>query len=255
MGRLRDTTDLHTALVTGASSGIGLAVAEWLLQHTAVRRLILTAREPGRSTELQDLCARYDRAEILRLDLGSGDSLRDFGAVLAPDTRVDLCINTAGILHKPQGMQPEKRLADCARGALLEAFTVNAAGAILLAQTLEPCLRRSPAGVYAALSARVGSIGDNRSGGWYAYRASKAALNMLIRTLAIEWARLRPPLVCVGLHPGTVATELSAPFTAGYSGTVFTPAESADSLCTVIDQLSARDSGHCLAWDGSTIDP
>ena len=108
--------------------------------------------------------------------------------------------------------------------------------------------------MFTSLSARVGSIGDNRLGGWYAYRASKAALNMFIRTLSIEWARLRPPIICAALHPGTVATKLSAPFTQQKkSSTVFTPRQSAEYLLAVIAGLTQQDSGSFLAWNGETI--
>jgi NAD(P)-dependent dehydrogenase (short-subunit alcohol dehydrogenase family) len=110
--------------------------------------------------------------------------------------------------------------------------------------------------VFAALSARVGSIGDNRLGGWYGYRASKAALNMIIKTLAIEVARNRPHAVCVALHPGTVDTRLSQPFQRGVTpGRLFAPAASAAHLLDVISNLGPIDSGGCFAWDGARIEP
>ena len=106
--------------------------------------------------------------------------------------------------------------------------------------------------MFAALSARVGSISDNRLGGWYGYRASKAALNMLIATLAIELARTRPQTICVGLHPGTVDTGLSRPFQRGVRD-LFTPARSAAAMLDVLDRLTLADSGGCFAWDGSRV--
>ena len=122
-----------------------------------------------------------------------------------------LVICCAGLLHQGD-LQPEKRLSQVQRAGLLASFSVNALGPILLAKTLEPLLPRDQPLHFASLSARIGSISDNRLGGWYAYRASKAAQNQLLRTLAIEWRR-RLPLACVtALHPGTTATDLSAPF-------------------------------------------
>ena len=116
-------------------------------------------------------------------------------------------------------------------------------------------MRRNGKTVFAALSARVGSIGDNRLGGWTSYRASKAALNMVIRTLAIEHARRRPESILVGLHPGTVDTNLSAPFQRNVpQENLFTPAVSASHLLRVIDKLDARDTGGFFAWDGQAIE-
>jgi NAD(P)-dependent dehydrogenase (short-subunit alcohol dehydrogenase family) len=104
------------------------------------------------------------------------------------------------------------------------------------------------------LSARVGSIGDNRLGGWYGYRASKAALNMIVKSLAIELVRTRPQAICVTLHPGTVDTRLSEPFQRGVaSESLFSPATAAENLLTVVSGLSPTDTGGCFAWDGSRI--
>ena len=119
---------------------------------------------------------------------------------------------------------------------------------------LEPLLKASRTPRFVSLSARVGSIGDNRLGGWYAYRASKAALNMLLKTLAIEWRRSMPTLVCAALHPGTVATALSDPFVSGRNvRQLFTPKESAGHLLNVLNDLTPDDSGGFYAWDGQEI--
>ena len=117
-----------------------------------------------------------------------------------------------------------------------------------------PLSPRSGKFVFASLSARVGSIGDNRLGGWYAYRASKAALNMLIRTLAIEHRRTRPSGVCVALHPGTVETALSEPFRSGVPAEkLFSPAQAAEALLAVMDRLGPEANGGFYAWDGAPI--
>ena len=140
-------------------------------------------------------------------------------------------------------------------GAALErAFRINATGPALVAKHFLPLLARDRKAAFAALSARVGSIEDNRLGGWHAYRASKAALNMLIRTLAIEMARRRPQALCVALHPGTVDTALSAPFQGGLAAEqLFPPQVAAARLLAVLDRLEAADSGRLFAWDGAAI--
>lgn len=123
-----------------------------------------------------------------------------------------------------------------------------------MAKHFLPMLAPGRRAVFCALSARVGSIGDNRLGGWHAYRASKAALNMLIKTFSIELARRHPGAVCIGLHPGTVETELSAPFRSGIRPEkLFTPSCAAIQLLEVIDQVGPSDSGRQFAWDGQVI--
>lgn len=136
----------------------------------------------------------------------------------------------------------------------MEGFAINAIGPALVAKHVLPLLPREGKAVFAALSARVGSISDNRLGGWYGYRASKAALNQLIRTLSIELARQRKDAICVGLHPGTVDSPLSRPFQSSVER-LFTPMFAAERLLTVIEGLDVTQSGQLLAWDGSTIAP
>jgi len=138
--------------------------------------------------------------------------------------------------------------------SLTALFTVNAAGPALVAKHLLPLTPRDRPSLFAALSARVGSIGDNQLGGWYAYRASKAALNMLIRTLGIEHRRTHPLGTCVALHPGTVDTALSAPFQSGVpAGKLFTSEQAASALLAVMDGLGPEANGGFYAWDGTPI--
>ena len=137
---------------------------------------------------------------------------------------------------------------------LARIFAVNTIGPALVLKHFAPLLPRTGRSVIALLSARVGSISDNRLGGWYGYRASKAALNQLVRTASIEVARSRRDAVIVGLHPGTVETPLSAPFRGNVSpGKLFTPRVSAAHLLTAIEGLTPADSGKCFAWDGSEV--
>jgi NAD(P)-dependent dehydrogenase (short-subunit alcohol dehydrogenase family) len=198
----------------------------------------------------------YRLEGVLPLDLRDDSSLAAFPERLrldpaAPALRV--VINTAGLLHAPD-LQPEKRLAQVNRAALERSFSVNAFGAILLARALEPLLAREAPVHVASLSARVGSIGDNRLGGWYSYRAAKAAQNQLLRTLALEWRRRLPNACVTVLHPGTTATGLSAPFRGSVPPeNLFTPERTAAQLLDVLEGQTPERSGSFLAWDGAVI--
>ncbi|MEO0347416.1 MAG: SDR family NAD(P)-dependent oxidoreductase, partial [Pseudomonadota bacterium] len=151
-------------------------------------------------------------------------------------------------------MQPERRLEDVDAGNIQRSFAVNAVGPLLLVKHLARLLPRREPCTVATLSARVGSISDNRLGGWYAYRAAKAAQNMLTKTLSIELARRYRKVRCVALHPGTVATDLSAPFRGNVSDDkLFDVAQSVNYLLTVLDQLDDDDNGKFFAWDGQEI--
>ncbi|WP_243445809.1 SDR family NAD(P)-dependent oxidoreductase [Polymorphobacter arshaanensis] len=164
---------------------------------------------------------------------------------------VDLVLVATGVLHDATH-GPERSLAALDADWLAQSFAVNAIGPALVAQALLPKLRRDRKTAFAALSARVGSISDNRLGGWYGYRASKAALNQLVRTAAIEQARRNPQSLVVTLHPGTVDTQLSKPFQRGVPE-LFDTATSARLLLDVLDTLTPADSGGLFAWDGSAI--
>lgn len=229
------------ALIVGASGGIGGALASALEAHPRFARVLRTARvaAPG----------------VHALDLSDDDSINAFARALEGEVEVlHLVIICAGLLHdEAAGMAPEKRLADLDRAALHRSYDVNAVGPALLAQALALLLPRREHAVWATLSARVGSIGDNRLGGWYAYRAAKAAQNMLTRTLAIELGRRHRGLACIALHPGTVATGLSAPFRRPDADGVFTAQTSAWYLLSTIDKVDASNSGRFYAFDGKEI--
>ena len=242
------------ALVQGASRGLGLALVSELLDDEAWHHVVATCRDPVNAEDLRQLA--NPRLSILQLDVEdecSVASASDAAATLVE--RIDLLINVSGVLHDGDELRPERRLADVVPAALERAFRVNATSTLLVARAFERLLRNSKSAVFASLSARVGSISDNRLGGWYAYRASKAALNMMIRTLAIEWGRFRPSIRCVALHPGTVATDLSAPFVSEEDERrkVFKPQESAKHLINVLRGLGPNDSGKFFAWDGQAI--
>lgn len=247
------------ALVTGASRGIGLALVEALLQRADVARVVAVARTAQAAPALDRLAdthgARLQRVDADLTREGSLEALAERAGAL------HVVVNAAGVLHAPAAgdgaqapLQPEKSLAQVSAASLEQAFALNAFAPILLARALVPTLPRDAPAVFASLSARVGSIGDNRLGGWYAYRASKAAQNQLLRTLAVELRRTHPQATVLLLHPGTVDTGLSRPFQANVPpGRLFTPARAAAQLLARIAEATPARSGTFVAWDGSTI--
>ena len=243
-------------LIQGSSRGIGLEFVRQLLGHAAPGRIFAACRTPQSAPSLVDLAAQDPRLELLTLDVTSDSSIRAAAATVAVQVpRLHLIVNCAGLLHDhAAGISPEKRLADVEPDALTASFAVNAAGPLLVAKHFEPLLAHGERAVFASISARVGSIGDNRLGGWYAYRGSKAAQNMFTKTLAIEWARSRRNVICVALHPGTTDTELSRPFQANVPPQkLFSVERTVAQLLAVIDRLAPADSGRFLAWDGTEI--
>ncbi len=228
------------ALIIG-TGGIGSALRDVLVARRPDWRVMTAARRPVRDDELH-------------LDLTDPRSItRAAGEVGRAVDRLHLLIVSTGFLHDG-GRGPEKRIENLDATRLAHGFAVNAIGPALVAQAFLPLLGHDERAVFAALSARVGSIGDNRLGGWYGYRASKAALNQLLRTFAIECGRRAKNLICVGLHPGTVDTSLSAPFQGNVrEGQLFTPERSAGHLLDVVQGLTTADTGQVFAWDGKVV--
>jgi NAD(P)-dependent dehydrogenase (short-subunit alcohol dehydrogenase family) len=224
------------AVVIGASGGIGAALVEALRdEDVAVTAL-----------------ARSFVGDA-HIDIESEASVAAAASRIA--TAPDLVIVATGALEVG-GNTPEKTYRDLDADALARAFAINAIGPALVAKHFLPLMPKTGRTVFAALSARVGSIGDNRMGGWYGYRAAKAALNQLIRTLAIEEKRRNDRGIVVALHPGTVDTPLSRPFQANVRpGALFTPDRAAVQLLDVIDALKVTDSGRHLDWEGKEITP
>ena len=223
--------DGYRALVIGASGALGTAFCQLLKQDPRCAGV----RALGRRT-------------LPALDLERPETIVSAAAELAGEAPYQLIIHAAGLLHR-DGIKPEKSFSAIEPEALQAVFQVNTLGPALVLRHFLPLL--DPRGAMAMLSAKVGSIGDNRLGGWYAYRASKAALNMLIKTAAIELARTRPQSRLLSLHPGTVVSGLSQPFRGASSAR---PADvAAEQLLTLIDQLTPADSGHFFAYDGERL--
>ncbi len=221
------------ALVIGASGGIGGA-------------LVAALRADGRFASVNG----WSRHGTPAVDITDEAGIRTAAAAF-DDSDLRFVIDATGLLHAAD-MQPEKSLAALDPEHLARAFAVNAVGPMLLMKHLLPRFPRGGRSVFATLSARVGSITDNRLGGWYGYRASKAALNQAVRTAAVELARRSPGAICVALHPGTVGTALSAPF-ARRGLEVAVPARAAARLLAVLDGLGPTDSGGFFDQHGKAI--
>lgn len=223
------------AVVVGSSGGIGSALQERLSAQSRFSAVLGLGRTSSPPLDLTD-------------EASIAAAARHVGA-LGADVR--LIIDASGILHG-DGLSPEKSWRDLDAAQMARAFAVNAIGPALLMKHFLPLLPRQGRSVFATLSARVGSIGDNRLGGWYSYRASKAALNQFVRTAAIELGRRQPAALCVALHPGTVGTSLSAPFVkAGLD--VQTPEQAAERLLDVIDHLPPGCSGGFFDHRGDPV--
>lgn len=239
--------DGFTALVTGASGGIGGAVIDALLESDRPGRVIGVSRD--HHAALAD-----PRYEPLTLDLSTPEGLATLEQTLAA-TPLHLVFNAIGMLHDARrGIGPEKRLDDLDAEALARLYHVNAITPALLLKALQPCLKGRHPVIVASLSARVGSIDDNRLGGWYAYRASKAAHNMLMKTAAVELRRLNAELSVACLHPGTTDTLLSKPFQSRVPAEkLFTTAFVAERLLAVLDDCGPDQSGSFLDWAGNSV--
>nr|WP_314872425.1 SDR family NAD(P)-dependent oxidoreductase [uncultured Pseudomonas sp.] len=242
------------ALVCGASQGIGLALCERLLAHPGVERVYAVARQASNSAGLEAL-AREHGHRLLRFDCDARDEqalaqlAREVGASCQ---HVHLVISTLGILQR-DGARAEKSLAQLDLSGLQATFATNAFAPVLLLKHLLPLLRKQPA-TFVALSARVGSIDDNQLGGWYSYRASKAALNQLLRTASIELRRLNPASTVLLVHPGTTDTQLSQPFQGNVPAEqLFTPAFAAQCILELASRHGPEQSGSFWAWDGEPI--
>ena len=223
------------AVVIGATGGIGAAVLDVLNTEACFSQVL-----------------GFSRGSVPPLDVLDEDSIAHCArAIAATGLPLRLLVDATGMLSSPLG-PPEKSLQQLNPTAMAQAFAINAIGPALLMKHFLPLLPRDGKSVFATLSAKVGSIGDNHLGGWYSYRASKAALNQLVHTAAIEVRRRQPHAICVSLHPGTVDTALSQPFAkAGLN--VVTAEDAAKRLLSVIDNLTADSSGGFFNHDGNTL--
>ena len=222
----------YRAIVVGASGGLGQAFCELLQRDPRCARVQALSRQSHPPLDLQDEA-----------------SVREAAAALNDGASWHLLIVASGVLHGP-GLRPEKRLADIQASSFERVLAINTIGPALVLRHFTPLMDKFCSRV-GLLSAKVGSIEDNRLGGWYAYRASKAALNMVVKTAAIELARTHKGLVIAALHPGTVRTALSQPFNGEELGR--DPGQAAGQLLGVLDGLNPEDSGCFRAYDGGEL--
>lgn len=245
----------ETCLVVGANRGIGLALVKALLADQTVMRVIATHR-PGADLRQLDSLAGTEggRLDLLTLEVDNEASLQAFGRFITCQVgSVDLAIHAAGILHEGS-IGPEKSIGQCDAASLKRLFEVNSIGPLMVAKALLKTQARNHRFTFAALSAMVGSIEDNRLGGWYGYRASKSALNQFIKTLAIECGLHFPNASIVAIHPGTTDTELSRPFLRSVKpGKLARPDQTADRILQVIRSIDREQSGRFLNWTGDQI--
>ena len=228
------------ALIIG-NGGIGKCIADYLRDVSPNLDVLVCGRN-------------HPKNNGIHIDLEREDSFTSFEdqiSLLKKPLR--LVINTSGFLHSNL-IKPEKRLSHINRSHSIKNFSINAIAPILIAKSIEKFIRPELPFSFASLSARVGSIGDNRLGGWYSYRASKAAQNQFLKTLSIEWRRKFPLSIVSILHPGTCDTKLSKPFQSSVpKDKLFTPSQSSEYLISIISEQKPSDSGKFLAWDKSII--
>ncbi len=235
-------------LIIGASQGIGLEFVRQFLATNRTDFVYATYRRPD--CEL----LKIDDARLccLPVDVTIEEQIAQAVQVLQ-DTNLRYMINCVGLLHDG-AMQPEKSLRQIDSEQMLRYFQVNSVSAVLWAKHLQPLLKQSDQSIFASISAKVGSIGDNQLGGWYGYRASKAALNMLMKNVSIEYRRTCPQTIVVVLHPGTTDTNLSQPFQRNVPPEkLFSVERTVNQLLGVIDNLSIQDSGEFFNWNGQKL--
>jgi NAD(P)-dependent dehydrogenase (short-subunit alcohol dehydrogenase family) len=239
---------MPVALVIGAGGGIGLEFVRQLLSQGY--EVHATTRQS--SAGLAEIT--NSRLHCWSVDITQEDQITAVAQAIRSQTpRLDLAIYAVGVLHTA-AWQPEKSLRHLNSQQMLDYFQVNAIGAALWAKHLQPLFKHPDRSIFAAVSAKVGSIGDNQLGGWYGYRASKAALNMLIKNISIEYRRTASQSIIVALHPGTTETALSQPFQANVPPEkLFSPTRTVQQLLSVMDGLQTADSGEFFSWDGSPL--
>ena len=234
--------------IIGSSGAIGNAVAEILLDDDGVEAIYRFSRNDSNENS--------DRVKNLYIDIEDEESIKDCIKNLSKDIKFDLVFVATGILHNDNDIFPEKSIRDISKSKLEKVLLVNTIGPALVGKYFIPYLRKNSKSIFAFLSARVGSISDNKLGGWYSYRASKTALNQIIKNFSIEVRRSNPNAIFIGLQPGTVKSFLSKPFEKNVRpGNLFTPEYSATKMLEVIDNLSLEDTGKIYAWDGEEIQP
>ena len=239
-------SDINVCVV-GATGGIGTALINSFSSSLAVSKIYALSRHKPK------YCCPKTIWKNLNIELE--DSIEDAKEyIFSKLHRLNIVIVATGLLHDGDALKPEKTWKALSSASLEKSFAVNTIGPALVGKHFLPLMVSDRKSVFAALSARISSVQDNRAGGWHSYRASKAALNMIIKNFAIELAQKKNQTICVGLHPGTVNTSLSSPFQKNIEPSkLFDPSQAATFLINVINNLRHQDSGNLFAWDGNQV--
>jgi len=240
--------------ICGAGHGIGLGLTKVLLENYPQLKIHATYRVEHRAEQLLQLHRDYhERLFIHQVDPTKESEINDLVINLKRDeVKIDFILNSVGLLHS-EGIHPEKSLRNFNSETFLEVMKVNTVVTPLLAKTLEKVTDKTTLKIFATISAKVGSIQDNKIGGWYSYRASKAALNMLIKNISIEFERKKNNTICLAIHPGTTITDLSKPFIAKTKYQLHSIEECAQNIINVINSKRVEDNGSFYSWDNEEL--
>jgi NAD(P)-dependent dehydrogenase (short-subunit alcohol dehydrogenase family) len=242
-------------IIFGAGHGIGFALVQYLHQNYPRIQVFATYRKKEKAQELIELSAIESQSiKVFQISPTEETQVADLAQKLKDEKiKFDCIINTIGILHT-EDVKPEKSIKDFDPKSFLEVISVNTIITALIGKHFQNLLISNGPSAFVALSAKIGSIGDNRLGGWHSYRASKAALNMILKNISLEFEKKRLKCLVLPIHPGTTHTELSAPYAKNTSYQVHSPLRTAENILDVINNRSIQDTGHFYSWDKQEID-
>jgi len=245
---------VSTAVVVGAGHGIGASLAGKILESYSHSQVFATFNSPSKNAPLMELKEKYgERLRVVKVDPTSETDLKDLSALVAKEAdKVELLINSVGLLHDEE-VGPERSLRDVSANSLKKYFEVNSVPHLLIAKEFHVLFKHSTPSCLVAVSAKVGSITDNSLGGWYGYRASKAAMNMFVKGVSLEYSRRGCKSVVLSIHPGTTKTDLAKPFTKKTHYKLHTPDETALNILDVINGKSLEQTGRFYSWDGEEL--
>lgn len=246
-------SNCKNAFILGAGHGIGLSFVKYIIENNKDCRVIAAYRNKKAASELMMLAQKSNRVSIFQVDPTIESEMTELSKkITSSKTLFDLMINSVGVLND-EVVEPEKSLKDISLDKFLHSFKVNAVVAAIFAKTFETLISRTETSVFASISAKVGSIEDNGMGGWYGYRASKAALNMIMKNVAIEFSRKRKNCIVLAIHPGTTHTDLSRDYIQNTKYTVHKPIDTAKNILNVIEGKTSENSGEFFSWNGEKI--